>query len=547
MKIIKYIFLLLVLASIATTVFIATQDGKYDIKKEKIINISKPALYSYLNDYKNWENLGIFTSADTTAAYSFSENTAGKGAFISWIKNGISGKITTINSVASDSISQKANVEDLDSDILWAFKDTLNSTKVTVRLKGNLTFKEKAYALLKGGVDNKVEGSLEKGLTNLNDFLVKELRVYNIDAKGVVSKTGVFYLGHTVTGPFENANKNASAIFSRLTSFTSENKIVLAGAPFIIYKNIDKQKQTATYTYALPIRDEMFTAAGSEFEGGKLTAFNAFKTTLTGDYSHLPTAWEEARKNINEKGLTENTTGLYIEIYAKTPVQTRRPSAFVTDLYIPTGAPQVVIPTDTDPNAAITAAVSATVNKAADASKPAILKPATTSASKPATTNTSSTTKPATTTTKTTTVKPVTTTKPAATNSSAAVKPAATAAAKPSTTSTSSSTTKPAASTTKPATTGTSSTASKTAASTTTTKTTTVKPAVSTTSKPTTTKPAATITTKPSTTTAKPAATTTKTTSTTKPATTPVKPAAKPKPKPATTEEESMDPPRAKK
>jgi len=530
MKIIKYIFLLLVLASIATTVFIATQDGKYDIKKEKIINISKPALYSYLNDYKNWENLGIFTSADTTAAYSFSENTTGKGAFISWIKNGISGKITTINSVASDSISQKANVEDLDSDILWAFKDTLNSTKVTVRLKGKLTFKEKAYALLKGGVDNKVEGSLEKGLTNLNDFLVKELRVYNIEPKGIVSKTGVFYLGHTVTGPFENANKNAFAIFNRLTSFTAENKIVLTGAPFIIYKNIDKQKQTAIYTYALPIRDEMFTAAGSEFEGGKLEAFNAFKTTLTGDYSHLPKVWEEARKNISEKGLTENTTGLYIEIYTKTPVQTRRPSAFVTDLYIPTGASQVVIPTDTDPNAAITAVVSATVNRAADASKPAATPKPATSGSKPATTGTSSTTKPAaTTSTKTITVKPATTNKPAATNTSATVKPSGTTTtAKPATISTSSSTTKPAASTTKPATTGTSSTATKPAASTTTTKTTTVK------------KPAAS-TTKPATTTTKPA------TTTTKPTTTPVKPAAKPKPKPATTEEESMDPPRAKK
>lgn len=530
MKIVKYIFLLLVLASIATTVFIATQDGKYDIKKEKIINISKPALYSYLNDYKNWENLGIFTSADTTAAYSFSENTTGKGAFISWIKNGISGKITTTNSVASDSISQKANIEDLDSDILWAFKDTLNSTKVTVRLKGKLTFKEKAYALLKGGVDNKVEGSLEKGLTNLNDFLVKELRVYNIEPKGVVTKTGVFYLGHTVTGPFENANKNASAIFNRLTAFTAENKIVLTGAPFIIYKNIDKQKQTATYTYALPIRDEMFTAAGSEIEGGKLDAFNAFKTTLTGDYSHLPTAWEEARKSINEKGLTENTTGLYIELYAKTPAQTRRPSAFVTDLYIPTGAPQVVIPSDTDPNAAITAVVSATVNKAADASKPAT-KPAVTSVSKPANTGTPATTKSAaTTTTKTTTVKPVTATKPAATNSSASVKPSGTTTtAKPATTSTSSSTAKPAVSTIKPATIGTSSTATKPAASTTTTKTTTVKPAASTT-------------------TAKPAATTTKPATTiTKPTTTPVKPAAKPKPKPATTEEESMDPPRAKK
>jgi len=487
MKIVKYIFLLLVLASIATTVFIATQDGKYDIKKEKIINISKPALYSYLNDYKNWENLGIFASADTTAAYSYSENTAGKGAFISWIKNGASGKITTVNSVASDSIRQKANVEDLDSDILWAFKDTLNSTKVTVRLKGKLTFTEKAYALFKGGVDNKIEGSLEKGLNNLNDFLVKELKVYNIEAKGVVSKTGVFYLGHTVTGPFENASKNSSAVFNRLTNFTSENKIVLTGAPFIIYKIIDRQKQTATYTYALPIRDEMFTAPGSDFEGGKLLAFNAFKTSLRGDHSHLPKAWQEARKNISEKALQENTTGLYVEIYSKTAGQTRRPSGFVTDLYIPIGAPQVATPSEsTNPNAAITAIISETVARATTTVKPAANnKPAVstnTSNSKPA--STSGTTKPA-------VIKP------------AAVKPATTT------------TTKPAATTAKPVTTSTTAPASKPAAATT-TKTTTTKPVA---------KPAST---------SKPATTTTT-----------VKPVVKPKPKPAETDDESINPPRA--
>jgi predicted transcriptional regulator YdeE len=488
MKIVKYIFLLLVLASIATTVFIATQDGKYDIKKEKIINISKPALYSYLNDYKNWENLGIFTSADTTAAYSYSENTAGKGAFISWIKNGASGKITTVNSVASDSIRQKANVEDLDSDILWAFKDTLNSTKVTVRLKGKLTFKEKAYALFKGGVDNKIEGSLEKGLNNLNDFLVKELKVYNIEALGIVSKTGVFYLGHTVTGPFENASKNASAVFNRLTTFTSENKIVLTGAPFIIYKNIDKQKQTATYTYALPIRDEMFTAPGSDFEGGKLLPFNAFKTTLKGDHSHLPKAWQEARKTISEKALQENTTGLYVEIYTKTAGQTRRPSGFVTDLYIPIGAPQVATPSEsTDPNAAITATISQTVAKATTTTA----KPA---ANKPAASNSTSNTKPASTSG---------TTKPAV------IKPAA---AKPATTTT---TTKPAATTAKTVTTSTAAPANKPAAATT-TKTTTTKPAA---------KPAST---------SKPATTTTT-----------VKPVVKPKSKPAETDDESINPPRA--
>ena len=95
MKILKYIFLLLLLAGIAITVFIATQEGKYDIKKERLIKVSKPVLYNYINEYKNWENVGILSGNDTTAVYTFSQNTAGRDAFMAWKKNSKEGKVQT--------------------------------------------------------------------------------------------------------------------------------------------------------------------------------------------------------------------------------------------------------------------------------------------------------------------------------------------------------------------------------------------------------------------------------------------------------------------
>ena len=77
MKIIKYVFLLLLLSAIAVTVFIATQEGKYDIKEERVIKVPKTVLFNYINEYRNWENVGILTANDTTAQYTYSENTFG--------------------------------------------------------------------------------------------------------------------------------------------------------------------------------------------------------------------------------------------------------------------------------------------------------------------------------------------------------------------------------------------------------------------------------------------------------------------------------------
>ena len=518
MKIVKYIFLLLLLAAIAVTVFIATQEGKYNIKKDKVISVPRTLLYNYINDYKNWENLDLLASADTTAAFTYSENAVGKGAFMSWVKDKNTGRVQTINIAANDSISQKADINDLESDILWSFKDTLNSTKVSVRLKGKLTFSEKAAALLNGGMDNQIESSLEKGLDNLNNFLVKEIKVYTIDVAGIVSKNGTYYLGQKATSSPEDVNVKATATFDKLIAFAKENNITVTGRPFIIYKGSTKGKENITYTYSIPIKDEMFTSPGSDYEGGKLTSFNALKTTLKGDYSHLPKAWQAAAKHINEKALQENTTGQYVEVYTKNVHQSRRPSAWMTDLYIPIG-PESAPAIDSTAIVPATAPANGSVKPAVPVRRPATATGTTTPA-KPAST----------------------TTKPAGTGSNQA-STSTTTAAKPAGTRAATTTPKPAGITTKPATSTATTPASASRAAGTTTKTTT--PATST--KPSTTgttKPASNSTstaTKPATSTSKPATTTTKpATSTTKPATT--------KPRtPTTSGKDDLNPPRAEK
>jgi predicted transcriptional regulator YdeE len=431
MKIVKYIFLLLLLTAIAVTVFIATQEGKYNVKKERVIKVPRAVLYNYINEYKNWETTGLI--ADTTATYSYSEATSGKDTFMSWEKDGTEGRISTTKLIENDSILQKATIDNLNSEIAWGFKDTIGGTKVTVRMKGELSFQEKAYSLLRGHVNDKMDASLDKSLANLNSFLVEELKNYKVEVKGPVTKTGVFYLGQSLTTNTSEIQKKAGEIFPKLMGFVKTNKMVTNGAPFILYKAFDKQLGAATYTICIPIKEEMFTAPGSEYEGGKVEAFQALKTTLKGDYSHLPKAWDAAKKHILEKGIQENTTGRYIELYSKGMQQTKRPSEWVTDIYIPTGAP-VIAPEIETMEEVLPAGTPAPAQPATVTPKPATNKPATGTTTqrpagstptgtaskpamnKPATTGTQ-TQRPAGTTPANNANKPATNTKPAGTTS----------------------------------------------------------------------------------------------------------------------------------
>lgn len=425
MKIVKYVFLLLVLAVIAVTVFIATQEGKYDIKKERTIKVPKAVLYNYINEYKNWENVGILTGSDTTAVFTYGPSTSGAGATMSWKQKDNDGEVKTVRTSENDSIVQNAVIDGLNSEIKWAFKDSLNSTKITVNFKGQLSFSEKTNALLKGGVSDKMESVLDKALDNLDNFLVKELAVYTIEVKGRITKTSAFYLGHAVTSKISDINKNAAETFPKLLNFIKENKIIKNGSPFILYRSIDKALDNATYVVCIPIKEEIRTSIGSEYEGGSITEFQAVKTTLKGDYSHLREAWDKSKQYLIEKGIQENTTGQYVEMYTKGVQKTKRPSEWVTDIYIPVGQPTILPLVDDS-----------------------ILLPGTSPAPKPAVVPTTSGIRPAT----TTAIKPAgtsATAKPAGTTAtSAANKPAT---AKPASTSSGTATSKPAATTPKPA------------------------------------------------------------------------------------------------
>jgi effector-binding domain-containing protein len=345
MKIIKYVLLLIFLFSIAATVFIATQEGKYDIKREKVINVPQPLLYDFINDYRNWENVGILTNNDTTAAFAYSGSTSGKGAVSTWKFKDTSGRIETIKAVENDSIVQRAIIDGVLSDITWGFTKVNGGTKVTVRIKGELNFSDKANAAFKGGVTEKMESTLDEGLESLKTFLTQELTAFDIEVKGRIRKLGTYYLSSTATSTIPEMNRKVTEILPKLMKFISENKIVTTGSPFALFKTYDKQNNKTTFKVCIPIKEEIFTAPGSDIEGGRLQPFEAFKTTLKGYYSHLPKAWTKAHDTIAASGISENTTGQYIEVYTKNVSHTKKPSQWITDIYIPIGTDPVPVTT----------------------------------------------------------------------------------------------------------------------------------------------------------------------------------------------------------
>lgn len=352
MKILKYLFLLLLLSIVALSIFVATQKGDFTVERSKVINSPKAAVFNYVNDYKNWEDFGSWITQDPEIKINYPQNTIGKGASYSWEGKEGNGNMKTIFVKENDSIAQKMNYDGTASNVFWSFKDTVGGTKVTWKTTGKMSFLFKIYTAFNGGVDKVIGGMYEKSLANLDKTLDYEINTYAVKVDGLVKKPETFYLRQTFTSEISKVIKNFRIVAPKIITFCEKNNLPLAGKPFIIYHTYDLVNGLSKISICVPIKTPIYTSEGSDLISGKLEAYQAVKTTLTGDYSHIKKAMDKTIGFINANRIATDPSISHIEVYTISKTDTKSPSKWVTEIYYPTkptlvANPINVVPTKT--------------------------------------------------------------------------------------------------------------------------------------------------------------------------------------------------------
>jgi len=331
MKILKYLFLLLLLLSFGGSVFIATQKSDFNMINSIVIKTPKTAVYNYLNDNKNYKDWFVFDGESIELEYS--KNTSGVGSYFSWSGSEGEGKTTVLSAKENDSIVQKTVVDGALSETIWKLKDTIGGTKVICISKGEMSFSNKLQSFLNGGVYKVIVRKLELSLKNLNRSLDYELNTYSVASKGVVYKKGCYFLKHTINTKLARLNYNVKILIPYLINFSNQNQIAISGKPFVIYNSIDENKEISNISVCLPIKKRIFTSSGSDIICSELVGYTSVKTILNGDYSHRKTAWKKAKDFINKNRETEERAIPLLEVYNKSAIDGLSPSKWQTTLY----------------------------------------------------------------------------------------------------------------------------------------------------------------------------------------------------------------------
>lgn len=340
MKILKYLFFLLLIVFIAGSIYVATKNGSYDVAESRILEVPPALIYQEITNYETWQQWSWLNDPETQI--SLGDTTVGTGAAIAWDNNRLleEGNLQTTSTEAYTGLVQRllfdAGLTHVTSEMYWNLESIEEGTRVSWGLRGEQNFKEKLSFTLRGQeIDELFRPILSRDLETLESQIKTKMEAYSIKVNGVTQYGGGFYMYTTAATRLSEVPQRGAEMLERVHAFMEENEISVNGNPFLIYHERDLDNGTAIISAAIPTPSQVVPPAGSSVLNGYLPSQRVVKTTLRGNHKNSYQAWEEGQRYIQENDLSADPQGEAFEIFITDPLEEVNPARWVTEIYLP--------------------------------------------------------------------------------------------------------------------------------------------------------------------------------------------------------------------
>lgn len=332
MKFVKYILFFLLIAFVGGSLYLATLDGHYEVKRTRVIQVPIEVAFDAINDYKTWEHWGPWNETDSTIVYTFSKKNIGLGASFAWKADSGNGNMENLASTTNEKIQDITHFEGKGVvNGTWQFKKVADGVEITWKMDGKLPILAR---FMTAKMDTEIGQMLERGLELLDDYLQKEMKVFNIKSVGLVDYDGGYYLYRTTSCRLDEVEIKMNEILANLNTFMKANLIESAGKPFNIIHKWDDVMQTAMFSTCIPIKESL-TIHDKTVMLGMMNQQRVFKTILRGHYNNSSEAWETAYKNLAVQGFVTKSNANPFEVYITNKNEVPNPAQWIKEIYIP--------------------------------------------------------------------------------------------------------------------------------------------------------------------------------------------------------------------
>ncbi len=337
MRFLKYVLLLILVGLVVGSIYLASLDGTYDVKRSRIIQADPEVVFNDLNDYRNWADWGPWYEQDSTIAVTYSDKTAGQGASYSWTSEEGDGEMRTLLAQPNERIESEIVVKtpfgEMRSESYWVIKAIEDGTELTWGMKGEMPFLTRFMA---SSMEEQMGPMEERGLELFDENLQRKIKVHSIEGQGVIDYSGGFYLYLTASSKISTMNKKFRPMRDEVRDYAAANGIRLTGSPFTIYHKFDVENGTTMFSVAYPVPERVITDKKTDVLTGFMDRGKYFKTVLKGSYDYSEDAWEFAMFRAEEiEGYAADEEGEPFEIYVNLPEDTPNPADLVTEIYVP--------------------------------------------------------------------------------------------------------------------------------------------------------------------------------------------------------------------
>lgn len=340
MKLIKYLFFLILIVIIGGAVYYGTKDGKFDVAVTKTINAPVSMLYNNVGDFKNWQEWGPWMADDPNMQITYADTTKGIGSSYSWTSEVMGdGSMKTVGTKENESIDQEivfvTPLGESSSDIYWKFKPSETGTEVTWGMKGEQSFMEKVFmAFQSEDFEKSMKKMYGQGLDNLEQTMQLEMEKYSITVEGIKDHGGGYYMYTTAVSSQTELGNKMGPMLGKVSGFMEQNNIAMAGMPFTIYNEWDQVNGTVIFSTAIPTSERIIVTEGDVL-CGYMEPTAAVKTVLMGNYTNLAEAYTKAQAYVAENYLIKDPAKKMFEVYSTEPELVPNPAEWRTEIYIP--------------------------------------------------------------------------------------------------------------------------------------------------------------------------------------------------------------------
>jgi len=339
MKILKYLLIIIAVLLLGGWAYVSTQPDSFDVSRTKLIKAPANVVYTYINEYKNWEQWGPWQEEDPSLVVNYPEQTSGVGASYTWTSEGGPGKMETLKLEENKSIEQQITFDDSEpNDVYWRFEEVEGGTNVTWGMKAEQTpFMFKMIAAISGGMDNVFGPMEDKGLENINTIIMEELpnltasepkfKIGTISERDIEAQTFIGYFQQVKIADLETVYQEflpKAGMYAMQSNMKPEDY-----TPGAVYTNYDEEKGTTELYIGLMLHKEYPPAEGMETV--EISAGPIATLTKLGNYGDGDMEAHNNIANFIENNNLEQGDMVW-ELYMNDPT-TVKPEEIQTDIY----------------------------------------------------------------------------------------------------------------------------------------------------------------------------------------------------------------------